>query len=368
MSLSDPRGARDLTDLVRARATSEGRTACALPGLWFFRWDCPQPMAPGRSSTLHLAVAVQGRKARADRRAGPPLRPSPLPRDAGGDRVRGRPDRRLSRGALSGGRPPPPSTVVQALLDLADEASLFGAARRLRDPARRCDGGRALPPDPHGRRSAGATRARPAGPLRDRVSPAANPLRRAVETGRIQKRHRPDPPRDRVHRGERRAPPHRRRDRPSRRDEPLPLRAPLPRRRQRLAHAVPEARADGPRPRAPSSPRRAAWATSRHGSATRARRTSPATSSGISASPRKTTSEPSAAAWSTRPRTTKAGRMPPRSERLRAARGGSQDRARQSQARISRVPRRELSSAHHTGEPASTSGRALRRRPFDEAA
>ena len=128
MSLSDPRGARDLTDLVRARATSEGRTVCALPGLWFFRWDCPQPMAPGRSSTLHLAVAVQGRKrVRIGDRV---LHYDPhhylvMPGETEFEAapILASPEEPY----LAVGLQLPPSTVVQALLDLADEAPLSSA-------------------------------------------------------------------------------------------------------------------------------------------------------------------------------------------------------------------------------------------------
>lgn len=122
-SLPDPRGGRDLTDLVRGRAATEGRTACALPGLWFFRWDRPRPMEPGRSATLHLAVAVQGKK-----------------RVRIGDRVLHydphhylvMPGETEFESApivaspeepyLAVGLQLPPSAVVQALLDLADDA------------------------------------------------------------------------------------------------------------------------------------------------------------------------------------------------------------------------------------------------------
>ena len=59
---SVPDHAFELVRRVRARAVTEGRTASALPGLWFFRYDRPTPKAAARSSTMYLGVALQGRK------------------------------------------------------------------------------------------------------------------------------------------------------------------------------------------------------------------------------------------------------------------------------------------------------------------
>ncbi len=57
-----PSSIDELVGLIRSRATGEGRLASALPGLWLFRFDRPQPPAKKRSSTMYVGVAVQGKK------------------------------------------------------------------------------------------------------------------------------------------------------------------------------------------------------------------------------------------------------------------------------------------------------------------
>jgi AraC-like DNA-binding protein len=52
----------DIVELVREKAQGEGRTASALPGVWFFRFDRPQPPAKARTSTMYLGFAAQGKK------------------------------------------------------------------------------------------------------------------------------------------------------------------------------------------------------------------------------------------------------------------------------------------------------------------
>jgi AraC-like DNA-binding protein len=52
----------ELVELVRAKAAAEGRFASALPGVWFFRFDRPQPPKRTTAETLYLGVAAQGRK------------------------------------------------------------------------------------------------------------------------------------------------------------------------------------------------------------------------------------------------------------------------------------------------------------------
>ena len=120
----EAQASRTLTELVRARATTEGRTVSALPGLWFFRWDTLRPMAAGRSTTMHLAVAVQGRKRV---QVGGRL----LHYDAHHYLVQpGETDYEACPVVASPEAPYlalavqlPPSTVVQALVDLAEGAS-----------------------------------------------------------------------------------------------------------------------------------------------------------------------------------------------------------------------------------------------------
>jgi AraC-like DNA-binding protein len=52
-----------LVELVRARTTqAQGRVASALPGLWLYRWDAPQPLTRNRSHAMMASLAVQGRK------------------------------------------------------------------------------------------------------------------------------------------------------------------------------------------------------------------------------------------------------------------------------------------------------------------
>jgi AraC-like DNA-binding protein len=52
----------DLVPLVRRHATVEGRSASAVPGVWFYRWDRPVPLVRARSTTMSVGLAVQGRK------------------------------------------------------------------------------------------------------------------------------------------------------------------------------------------------------------------------------------------------------------------------------------------------------------------
>src|SRR5215475_13879840 len=55
--------AEELSELIRARATTEGRIASAFPGLWFYRADQPPPpKGRVRAKTTHLAVAADGGK------------------------------------------------------------------------------------------------------------------------------------------------------------------------------------------------------------------------------------------------------------------------------------------------------------------
>jgi AraC-like DNA-binding protein len=52
----------DLVPLVRRLAGPEGRSASALPGLWFYRYDRPRPLVRARSTAMYVGVAVQGKK------------------------------------------------------------------------------------------------------------------------------------------------------------------------------------------------------------------------------------------------------------------------------------------------------------------
>jgi len=54
--------AEELAELIRAKATVEGRMASAFPGLWFFRADAPRPPKRVRATTTHLGVSGDGRK------------------------------------------------------------------------------------------------------------------------------------------------------------------------------------------------------------------------------------------------------------------------------------------------------------------
>ncbi len=56
------RSVDELLALVRERARDEGRTACALPGVWFFRFSAPAALKRARSTTMYLGVALQGQK------------------------------------------------------------------------------------------------------------------------------------------------------------------------------------------------------------------------------------------------------------------------------------------------------------------
>lgn len=47
---------------MRAHARDEGKRASALPGLWLYRWDSPQPMVRNRSGAMTVSMAVQGTK------------------------------------------------------------------------------------------------------------------------------------------------------------------------------------------------------------------------------------------------------------------------------------------------------------------
>jgi AraC-like DNA-binding protein len=53
---------QEVVDLVRERMPGQGRVASALPGLYLYRWDAPQQLTPGRTSTMRVNLCVQGRK------------------------------------------------------------------------------------------------------------------------------------------------------------------------------------------------------------------------------------------------------------------------------------------------------------------
>ena len=54
--------AEELADLIRAKASVEGRMASAFPGLWFHRLDRPKPPTRVRAHATQLSIAGDGRK------------------------------------------------------------------------------------------------------------------------------------------------------------------------------------------------------------------------------------------------------------------------------------------------------------------